>query len=123
MSFFLKLGHKLARLMFIVFLCIAIFNAGAFYGEYKQPLEGIYSFFSRDRVYAYDSDGRLPEPALAQIGRYNSVINMIWYALFFMFLYLVLDYFVDPKHHFFYAIRKKLRRFEHGAFSDNDRKE
>lgn len=81
-----------------------------FYEKYNRNDESIIHFLTQERVYSGE-DIKGAE-FKGQVFFLNQIKQKIYLCLFIYWLMLVLDYIIDPEHHFITTIKK---RFKHGG--------
>ncbi len=104
----LKILTFLARAGLVVMVFMFVFYTGDFYGKYggNYPVS---EFFTMEHRYEIGKYGGIPLEAQYRIDAYNDLVLLIWFALAFLFLYFVFDYFHDRKNHFFTKIMAGLK--------------
>lgn len=98
----------LSRALLIAFIMVSLFQSGAFYGKWNQG-EGVYEFFTKEYTATIEKGGEIPQIILLMNEEYNKIVRYIWIALFFLFLRLGIDYFIDPDNHFITSIKNKFK--------------
>lgn len=104
----LKATKGIFKFISLIFLLLAVFSFGKMYGKYNKENDNFITFMNKKTVY----EGRVweekPKELKQQITDYNTIIKFIWGAVISNFLIMIIDYFIDPKNHFFTAIKNKI---------------
>ena len=108
---------KLARKLAYIFLLLAIFSGsfqlGRLYGEFKQPNESTYLFFTTDKGYEWNKwTGEAPSELIAIQKIYNNIVKTIYIALGIFVVIQVIDYNISPEDHFYNGIKQYLKKHE-----------
>ena len=101
----------LARAGLMIEIFLAVFTMGSMYGELQEN-QSVYDFFTKEYRYTFDRINPDFSPIEAQVDYYNTIVHYVWYALGFVVLYFVFDYFYDKENHFITTIKKKFAGFK-----------
>jgi len=105
---YLKAIKTFFKFASLIFLLLAIFSFGEMYGKYKNEDENFITFMNKKTVYEGRVWDEIPKELKQQIYDYNRTIKYIWGAVISNFLIMIIDYFIDPKNHFFTLIKNKI---------------
>lgn len=103
-------------------MCLAIFNLGDFYGEYKEQGESVLEFATKERAFEWRATESAPKELVEIADKYNHIKNLVYSALAMFGLIMLFDYPLDKENHFFTSILNKIKKLEakENEISSND---
>jgi hypothetical protein len=99
-------GLKWIKRIIIVILWVLVINSVIYGLNVKE-------YFDNHPQLEYESSiyGGLPEEAEIKIEMYNNLQTRIHIGLLLVFIFLIVDYFYDPEHHFVTPIMKQIDKY------------